>query len=499
MTEKVDKLERGEFIEFVKGLIINSEQYKRDNESDSYVIALDSAWGTGKSYFIDLLTQSVTDDALRIVKYNAWKNDYCENAFEPLIYDILTSDCLSFSMEDVADAENVQKMISHIGKIGLAMGKQLLFNAAKDKLGIDIKEAFAEAKDTDNPLKSFLLRQSQELAEINNEREAFEKFKQYLTEGTSYLKDNNQKLVVVIDELDRCKPTFAIQTLEVVKHLFDIENVVFLFAVDIQQLSHSISSVYGQGFDSVGYLCRFFDYIAKMPEPDIRNYILDNISNIEAIAEMLDLSIYHSNSQKPFYEILQFYFFEIYSAFDFSLRDLDTLIQSYKVMVNNFLYSYEDVTAHMIYIFFLSLKYKFPKLFSTIFISKPFDNSFTQDEIYIKIKRCFKVNAGIESSLAYITKKESLLESSFNIAGTSGSSFRIIERVGKYQLRVAHHTSYGWSESMRATNFAGSNISNILFDPDFVNWKDIKNMTYREYLHKQLEMYNFFNIETNKE
>ena len=64
MTEKVDKLERGEFIEFVKGLILNSEQYKRDNESDSYVIALDSAWGTGKSYFIDLLTQGATDDTL---------------------------------------------------------------------------------------------------------------------------------------------------------------------------------------------------------------------------------------------------------------------------------------------------------------------------------------------------------------------------------------------------------------------------------------------------
>ena len=317
MTEKVDKLERGEFIEFVKGLILNSEQYKRDNESDSYVIALDSAWGTGKSYFIDLLTQSATDDTLRIVKYNAWKNDYCENAFEPLIYDILTSDCLSFSMENETDADNVQKMISHIGKIGLAMGKQLLFNAAKDKYGIEVDKAFAEVKKTDNPFKNFLLRQSQELAEINNERESFEKFKQYLTQATLYLKDNNQKLAVIIDELDRCKPTFAIQTLEVVKHLFDIENIVFLFAVDIQQLSHSISSVYGQGFDSVGYLCRFFDYIAKMPEPNVGNYILENISSIDALIGMTDLSIYHSDKSKSFYEILQIFYQHIYMAFEF--------------------------------------------------------------------------------------------------------------------------------------------------------------------------------------
>ena len=107
MSEKIDDLERGEFIDFVKGLMKNSEQYKRDNESNSYVIAIDSAWGTGKSYFIDLLIQSIDDNDLKIVKYNAWKNDYCENAFEPLIYDILTSDCLSFSVENDNDKKNI--------------------------------------------------------------------------------------------------------------------------------------------------------------------------------------------------------------------------------------------------------------------------------------------------------------------------------------------------------------------------------------------------------
>ena len=499
MTEKVDKLERGEFIEFVKGLILNSEQYKRDNESDSYVIALDSAWGTGKSYFIDLLTQSATDDTLRIVKYNAWKNDYCENAFEPLIYDILTSDCLSFSMENEADAENVQKMISHIGKIGLAMGKQLLFSAAKDKFGIDVEKAFAEAKDTDKPFKNFLLRQSQELAEINNERESFEKFKQFLEQSTSYLKDNNQKLVVVIDELDRCKPTFAIQTLEVVKHLFDVNNIVFLFAVDIQQLSHSISSVYGQGFDSVGYLCRFFDYIAKMPEPNIGKYILDNISSIEALAEMSDLSVYHADRERPFYEILQCFVHQIYLEFNFSLRDLDTVIQSYKIMVNNFLINYDDVSAHMIYIFFLSLKYKFPELFSTIFIDKSPDSNYMENTIYKKFKNSFNKIPSVKVAMSFVANKEPLSECKFDVPKGNYYPFKIIKPVNKFCLQVVFPSSNRWDSSVNQISFAGSNISNILFAPDFFNWDAIKTMTYREYIHKQLEMYNFFNIETEDE
>ena len=497
MTEKVDKLERGEFIEFVKGLILNSEQYKRDNESDSYVIALDSAWGTGKSYFIDLLTQSATDDTLRIVKYNAWKNDYCENAFEPLIYDILTSDCLSFSMENEADAENVLKMISHIGKIGLAMGKQLLFSATKDKLGIDVEKAFAEVKSTDNPFKNFLLRQSQELAEINNERESFEKFKQFLAQSTSYLKDSNQKLVVIIDELDRCKPTFAIQTLEVVKHLFDIENVVFLFAVDIQQLSHSISSVYGQGFDSVGYLCRFFDYIAKMPEPNISNYILESISSIEAIGGMSDISIYHGDKQKRFYDILQVFFQQIYEVFDFSLRDMDTVIQSYKIMVNNFLFNHYNIKAHMIYIFFLSLKYKQPNLFNLIFINKSPNRNYTENEIFKRLQQYFRENVCIQSAFNFIYKHEQLRECTFTL-DKKGVPFKIVRLGNQGYLQVAYFHNGYWRESSQLVNVLGYSLSNVLFFHDLKVWDDIKNMTYREYIHKQLEMYNFFNAESEE-
>ena len=95
MNELVDKLNRNDFINFVKNLIINADHYKRNNDSESYVIALDSAWGTGKSFFIELLKRDIenTEDDIRIVKYNAWGNDYCENAFNPLFYDA------SFSFE----------------------------------------------------------------------------------------------------------------------------------------------------------------------------------------------------------------------------------------------------------------------------------------------------------------------------------------------------------------------------------------------------------------
>lgn len=52
------------------------------------------------------------------------------------------------------------------------------------------------------------------------------------------------------------------------------------------------------------------------------------------------------------------FFVELYDAFELSLRDLDTIIQSYKIMLDNFLSEYTMVAAHIIYLFYLTLKYK---------------------------------------------------------------------------------------------------------------------------------------------
>lgn len=74
-------------------------------------------------------------------------------------------------------------------------------------------------------------------------------------------------LVIVIDELDRCRPTYAVRVLECIKHFFAVPGVMFVFAVDSTQLSHAVRSQYGQSMDAVGYLRRFFDLELSLPEP----------------------------------------------------------------------------------------------------------------------------------------------------------------------------------------------------------------------------------------
>lgn len=77
-----------------------------------------------------------------------------------------------------------------------------------------------------------------------------------------------QKLVILFDELDRCRPSFAIEMLERIKHYFDDERVIFVVSLNKEQLIHTITNYYGSGFDATRYLNKFFDVNINLPAMD---------------------------------------------------------------------------------------------------------------------------------------------------------------------------------------------------------------------------------------
>ena len=85
--------------------------------------------------------------------------------------------------------------------------------------------------------------------------------------------NGNRPLMVMIDELDRCRPSYAVELLEVAKHLFSVDRIVFVLAVNCDQLAHSVKALYGNDFDADGYLRRFFDVDFKLPAPERRAFI----------------------------------------------------------------------------------------------------------------------------------------------------------------------------------------------------------------------------------
>ena len=80
------------------------------------------------------------------------------------------------------------------------------------------------------------------------------------------------KLVIFIDELDRCRPGYALEMLERVKHYFDDERIIFVMSINKSQLIHTISKFYGNEFASSLYLNKFFDVSIQLPKAETGRY-----------------------------------------------------------------------------------------------------------------------------------------------------------------------------------------------------------------------------------
>ena len=90
----------------------------------------------------------------------------------------------------------------------------------------------------------------------------------------------------MIDELDRCRPTYAIELLEAAKHFFNVDHIVFVLCLDRAQLAHSVKAVYGASFDAEGYLWRFFDIDYRLPSPDRKKFVDASLATV-GITELL--------------------------------------------------------------------------------------------------------------------------------------------------------------------------------------------------------------------
>ena len=110
--------------------------------------------------------------------------------------------------------------------------------------------------------------------EARDSVKSFRKNLKALAKKVSEEHDNNPALIM-IDELDRCRPSYAVELLEVAKHLFSVDRIIFVLAVNRAELSHSVKALYGQDFDANGYLKRFIDIDFLLPTPNRDHFIAD--------------------------------------------------------------------------------------------------------------------------------------------------------------------------------------------------------------------------------
>ena len=112
-------------------------------------------------------------------------------------------------------------------------------------------------------------------------KDAVRSFQQSLCQvaSTVFEKTDDKPIVVIIDEIDRCRPTYAVELLEAAKHLFSVNHVVFVLGINREQLAHSICALYGSDFNADVYLRRFIDASIHLPRTDRRSLLNAAITN----------------------------------------------------------------------------------------------------------------------------------------------------------------------------------------------------------------------------
>lgn len=227
---------------------------------DSTVIAIDSPWGTGKTIFVkqlELLNQDIEYEAPASIDnadlqrfreghdvyyFNAWESDFIDDPLQALIYGIIND----LSTDGVQERA-FKRAISAIDLTALVK------NISKD--GIDLSNITSQDA-TIKEIKAVIDRKQ-------HVHSLLEK----------YLKASDKKLIFIIDELDRCKPSFAVNLLEVVKHYFADRDIIFIIATDNSQLVHTVCRYYGVNFNGATYLNKFFDFNIRLSQPDKEKYI----------------------------------------------------------------------------------------------------------------------------------------------------------------------------------------------------------------------------------
>lgn len=299
-----------------------------DNIDNNFTIFINGDWGTGKTFFVKQVYSILTYS-------NQYINKELEN-YKTQLDSILRKDYFNnFNLEKnfVPIYYNAWNNDSHIDPIN-----SIIFNIIKEhdilkdyqKESSDVIDKIASVLDVINIWSNGSIK---ELVETFREKDTIPEITtmENLKETLNLLLDKllierGDKLVIFIDELDRCNPVYAIKLLERIKHFFDHENIIFVFSVNVNELTNTISNYYGQNFDSHKYLNKFFDVLIDLPQIDISNFM-----------KFLGLQ---SNSY--FFNTI---IFEIVNKYNFSMRDCIRYYQSVDI-VEQFVNTYEEFAFH---------------------------------------------------------------------------------------------------------------------------------------------------------
>jgi hypothetical protein len=325
-----------------------------------FVISLNSPWGTGKTTFIKMLMQHLLNQGFPAIYFNAWETDYQENPLIAFIGEINTGiDDLKKQGFEIEKARKLFKKIKKTGK-----------DIIKKTIPAEVKIASHGILDVDKGMEDALSDFTSGVLEhqIKNysaAKDQVKKFKEQMIELVESLQKNEHSrdsklkpLVFFIDELDHCRPDYSIKVLEKIKHFFDIDGIIVVLGMDMEQLGHSVKTVFGQNMRERSYLRKFIDLEYNIPADNhISELYCEYLSNETAITGLLN----KNTASENLIEELKYSSMLMATTFSLSLSDLNVLFNSvYLIFLTCEKLKVEAVALSVI---FIALKMRHVKLF----------------------------------------------------------------------------------------------------------------------------------------
>jgi predicted KAP-like P-loop ATPase len=304
------------------------------NSNTELVISIDGKWGEGKTTFVQMWQGLLNQSSVPNIYIDAFANDYLGDAFMSVASAITSFVEENIEKSNEEKAKDLKEKIAKVGLKTLSLTTKVAIKAAT--LGIIKENELDELSDIKSDIStgaSNLIGGIIEEHLTSNAKniKLIEEFKNLLSNITSKLgSDNKNPLVIIIDELDRCKPSFAVEMLEKIKHLFSVKNVVFVLVNNKEQLEESIKCIYGQNIDAHTYLQKFINVEIKLPKQVSNKHNNDLQKYIDKLFQDQGITLQHGE-----YPVLQKSILLLALHFDLSFRQLEKIFTTLFLFYNS--------------------------------------------------------------------------------------------------------------------------------------------------------------------
>lgn len=284
------------------------------------VFMVDGDWGTGKTYFLRQLDDMLKKSGVGTAFVDAFAIDFHSDAFLALSSEILSS----LPSQEAESTRSLVNATAQVARIVLKAGLKGIVKAAT--VGVvgpqeidDVRDAIIESvgDSTRDLVDGFIIDSAETRSKVSS-------FKDLLSKSAT--SPDSGFTIILIDELDRCRPDFALDLLERIKHFFDVPGLFFVIAANRNQFTHTIRKRYGSDFDAVRYLDKFFDFQIQLSASGQGNQQDQARQYVEFIIPQDFLS-------QPLRTNFVNYFCSLVSRKRVSLRDIERIFSSASVMI----------------------------------------------------------------------------------------------------------------------------------------------------------------------